>query len=298
MDLVNVEGRDREWRRHVRSIDRDGPDRVIRWANGWSTLFPPDDLPWVRREDGSRFRPSFDLLDPERLFYVEPHGPLGVRDPFVPGFEAQDQSGPGFPPYQLDTIKYVRERAPDVSVHGEVFSPFSQLMELAEYTSVLAALLTEPAKVHACLERLSQGASTLAVAEAGAGVDAVLISSAFAGAGFISPAHYREFVLPYEKAVIDAVHAQHDIPVYIHTCGAIGDRLELMMATGTNGIDTLDPPPLGTVDLGDARRRTLGRVFLKGNINPVNVMLCGTPADVADAARACLSIGGQGGGSS
>lgn len=35
-----------------------------------------------------------------------------------------------------------------------------------------------------------------------------------------------------------------------HTCGAIGDRLELMAETGTDGIDTLDPPPLGTVDLG------------------------------------------------
>jgi uroporphyrinogen decarboxylase len=136
----------------------------------------------------------------------------------------------------------------------------------------------------------------LAKGQAAAGADAVLISSAFAGAGFISPAHYREFVLPYEKRVIDGVKAAADIPVYTHTCGAIGDRLEAMADTGTNGIDTLDPPPLGTVDLADARARTRGRLFLKGNIDPVNTVLHGTPDDVLAAARERIEIAAPGGG--
>ena len=158
------------------------------------------------------------------------------------------------------------------------------------------ALVTEPGKVHACLERLADGAATLARGEAAAGADAILISSAFAGAGFISPAHYREFVLPYEKKVIDAVRATFEIPVYTHTCGAIGDRLELMVASGTDGIDTLDPPPLGTIDLADARRRTAGRLFLKGNIDPVNTVLLGTSSDVLAAARDRIETAGPGGG--
>jgi len=292
--LVNLPGRDPAWRRHVRAIEPHGEGTVIRWDNGWSTVFPPDDLPWVRREDGSRFRPLFRDIDPDRLFYVEPHGILGPRHPFQPGFDpAPDRE---FPPWQEDTIRYVRERAPDVSVHGEVFSPFTQLFELCDYPSVLTALITDPNRVRACLERLTEGTIVLARAHADAGADAVLISSAFAGAGFISPAHYRDFVLPHEKAVVEAVRALHDIPVYTHTCGAIGDRLELMMATLTNGIDTLDPPPLGTVELADARRRTLGRVFLKGNVDPVNTVLRGTPADVRAAARACLHAAGAAGG--
>ncbi len=63
------------------------------------------------------------------------------------------------------------------------------------------------------------------------------------------------------------------MPVYIHTCGDIGDRLELMADTGIDGIDTLDPPPLGSVDLDDAKRRVGDRVFFKGNIDPVNTLL-------------------------
>ncbi len=63
------------------------------------------------------------------------------------------------------------------------------------------------------------------------------------------------------------------MPVYIHTCGAIGDRLELLAASGADGVDTLDPPPLGNVDLADAKRRIGNRLFIKGNIDPVNTLL-------------------------
>jgi hypothetical protein len=48
-----------------------------------------------------------------------------------------------------------------VSVHGEIFSPFSQLMELLDYESGLVALLDDPGKVKACLDRLAEGAIAL-----------------------------------------------------------------------------------------------------------------------------------------
>lgn len=123
------------------------------------------------------------------------------------------------------------------------------------------------------------------------------MSSAFAGAGFISPAHYRRFVLPCEQKIIAGFRAQHpDVPVYTHTCGAIGDRLELMRETGTDGIDTLDPPPLGNVDLAAAKERIGGALFIKGNIDPVNTLLRGTPEQVRADAGHRLAIAAPGGG--
>jgi uroporphyrinogen-III decarboxylase len=62
---------------------------------------------------------------------------------------------------------------------------------------------------------------------------------------------------------------------YTHTCGAIGDRLELMMRAGVSGIECLDPPPLGNVDLADAVERCNGKIFIKGNMDPVNTLLRG-----------------------
>jgi uroporphyrinogen decarboxylase len=96
--------------------------------------------------------------------------------------------------------------------------------------------------------------------------------------------------------VVEGIRARHDVPIYTHTCGAIGDRLDLMAETGTNGIDTLDPPPLGTVDLAEAKRRTTGRLFIKGNVDPVNTVLLGTPQETLAAARERIEIAGPGGG--
>jgi len=125
----------------------------------------------------------------------------------------------------------------------------------------------------------------------------VLVSSAFAGGGFISRGYYQEFVQPYERRVVEGVRrVSPGTPVYVHTCGAIGDRLELMVETGFNGVDTLDPPPLGTVDLADAVARLRGRAFIKGNMDPVGTLLNGTPETVrADARRRIETAGRQGG---
>jgi len=247
-------------------------------------VLPDDDLPHTFLADGKRWFPSFAETNPDKLFYAEPHG--------VEGLEVLS----AFPPWQFDTIRAVMARAGDVSVHGELFSPFSQFLEMLDFENGLMALLDDPGKVKACLEALAAGATTLGRGLAAAGVNAILISSAFAGAGFLSRQHYEEFVLPFEHRVIAGIKEQFDIPIYTHTCGAIGDRLDLIAATGSNGIDTLDPPPLGTVELGEAKSQTSGKVFLKGNLDPVNSLLLATPQTVREAVGRCLRDAAPGGG--
>ncbi len=298
--LINLPGREPEWQKHAAKIERREDETVITWRNGWTTVCPPDDLPHVYGEDGSAFAIGFDEIDPEKLFYVEPYDVSGLKYPYWWGFdETASPCGPEFfPAYQHDTLKYVRSRVGgEVSVHAEIFSPFTQLLELLGYTNGLLALMDDPGRAKACLESLAKGAIALGCGHAQAGADAVLISSAFAGAGFISRAHYSEFVLPYEAKVVTAIKENYpELPIYTHTCGAIGDRLDLMEQTGTNGIDTLDPPPLGNVELADAKRRTAGRMFLKGNVDAVNTLLLGSTDEVMEAARERIEVAGPGGG--
>jgi len=69
-----------------------------------------------------------------------------------------------------------------------------------------------------------------------------------------------------------------------------------MADTGTDGIDTLDPPPLGNVDLAEAKRQIGSLLFLKGNVDPVNTVLLGTAAECYAAARERIAAGKPGGG--
>jgi uroporphyrinogen-III decarboxylase len=69
-----------------------------------------------------------------------------------------------------------------------------------------------------------------------------------------------------------------------------------MFDAGVSGIECLDPPPLGDVELDDAKRRTRGRGFIKGNIDSVNTLLYGEPGQILDDARHRLQVGKEGGG--
>jgi uroporphyrinogen decarboxylase len=285
--LVNLPGRDPQWRRHVLRVETAGGERHVVWRNGRVTVLPPDDNPHVFHSDRrTRALARLEELDPVRLFYLEPHDLFGL---------AWEWSA--FPPWHWDTIRLVREKAPDASVHGEVFSPFSQLCEAVGPDEALLALRADPGRVKACLEALCEGTVELMAGHVAAGADAVLVSSAYAGGGLISTRHYREFVLPFEARIVSGFKARcPGTPVYTHTCGRLGDRLELVAETGTDGIDTLDPPPLGDVELADAKRRVGGWLFLKGNVDPVGTVLLGTPEAVLADARRRIETAAPGGG--
>lgn len=299
--LINLPGRDPNWRKHIVKIEEKDGETIIHWKNGLFTVAPPDDNPHVYVAPDERYFPTFEEIDPDQLFYVEPHDLSAITYPYSWGFDGVpapvDKPDEFFPPWHFDTIRRVKELVKgEVSVHSEIFSPFSQMMEMLDYTHGLMALLEDPGKVHAILDRLTEGGIVLGTKQIQAGADALLISSAFTGAGMISREHYEEFEQPYLRRVIQGVKAAAgNPPVYVHTCGAIGDRLDLMEGSGLDGIDTLDPPPLGTVELDRAIAILGKRVFIKGNLDPVNTLLMGTPETVREAVLRRLEIAAPGG---
>ena len=106
---------------------------------------------------------------------------------------------------------------------------------------------------------------------------------------------YEGFVVPYEDKVFRAIR-EHGLKSYVHTCGAIGDRLDLMRETCVDGIDTLDPPTLGTVHLEDAKSKYGERFFFKGNLDAVNEMLGADDETFEQAVKQRIRIGKPGGG--
>lgn len=159
-----------------------------------------------------------------------------------------------------------------VSIHGEITSPFDYFLDLLGYQNGLMALLMDPEKCKLIIKKYAEGVSKIASQMCDKHIDAIKISSPFAGMGFISSEQYEEFVLPYESEIIDTIRAKGK-HAYIHTCGSIGDRLEMMCKSGASGLECLDPYPLGNVDLEDAFNRVGNKIFIKGNIDSVNTLL-------------------------
>lgn len=297
--LINIPGHPANILENVASIQATDKGERLTWRNGDVTLVPWDDSPHHFVADTSRLqRADFGVLDPDCLEGIDELTGYIWNIYHVPWLTGKSKSGPlgEIPGFFFLTIDLVKAQVGDeVSIHGEVFSPFTHYMELLGYEQALMGLVTDPGKAHALLDRLTVASITWARAQARHGVDAVLISSAFAGGSFISRKVYSEFVVPYELRVAEAVKAE-GVPVYTHTCGKIRDRLELMAETGTLGIDTLDPPPLGDVELAEAKRRIGDRLFIKGNMNSVALLAYKTKDEVIAEATRCLRDGAPGGG--
>jgi uroporphyrinogen decarboxylase len=247
-------------------------------------------------------RANFQTFDPDRDMdridgYPAYNWNLLYHLPAIP---EKDYPGPlrrgCVPEYSFRVLDLLKEKAGDeLSLHGSVYSPVTHYFELFGYDIALMGMAEDPGKAHAVLDRMTEGAIAWALALVERGADAIDLSSAFVAAPFLSRRMYERFVVPYERRVNEAIKAAGGV-VYTHTCGRIADRLDLLEQTGTMGIDTLDPPPLGNCDLATAKREVGSRMFLKGNLNSVALLRYKTEAEVRDDVRRTLLTGKPGAG--
>lgn len=301
--LVVLPGRPENYLSNAVSIREEADGQWIEWRNGDRTFLPWDDMPhhYPARTDLPQ-RADISTFDPERDFdhvddYLGHHWNALFHIQEVPGKPDRGllREG-GIPEYMFRAFDLVKQRAgADLSIHGSVYSPLTHYFELFGYEQALEAFITDPSRVHAVLERLSDSVIAWALALLKRGADALDLSSAFVAAPFLSRKLYQEFVVPYEARVNRAIREAGGI-VYTHSCGRIADRLDLMAATETLGIDTLDPPPLGNCDLAVAKREFGDRLFFKGNINSVALLQYKTREEVEAEITRPLLIGKPGAG--
>lgn len=184
-----------------------------------------------------------------------------------------------------------------IHIGGWIADPFNQAVNwFGNLEAAMLALIDDPSRFLALVNYLCQACIDWALDQIlVGGVESIHISSPYTGSTFISPKMYERYVLPTLRRVATAIQRTPAFS-YIHNCGFIGDRLEMLAESGVDGIECMDPPPLGDVALSEAKRRIGGRVFLKGNIDSVNVLLFGSDEDVEKTVRSCLEAGMPGGG--
>jgi uroporphyrinogen decarboxylase len=170
------------------------------------------------------------------------------------------------------------------SVLGWVEGPLAQYADLRGLEQAMVDLLDQPELFHRAADTITANAADFASLQLQAGAETIGVGDA--AASLVGPELYRQHVLPWERKLVAAIHDSGGL-VKLHICGNTHGILNDMAATGADVLD-LD----WMVHLGDARR-SLGRnVCLCGNFDPSAVLLAGTPADVAAAARVCIAHAG------
>ena len=273
----------------VERVDRDAEVPTLYLSDGARIECTRDDDAYYKKPPGFAF-PTLETIDFDH--------PLAWAPESFRAFQASkatfDYCTPGeIPVHVFGTLDRVVARAGDrYSVHGEVRAPLDHFLNLLGMEDGLMVLLDNPEGALRLLDKTTQWSVALAVAQVRRGAHAIKISSPFAGMGFLAPAMYEEFIIPFERRIARAVKAEGAF-VYTHTCGAIGDRLDLMVQAEVSGIECLDPPPLGNVDLSDAVERLNGKIFIKGNVDPVNTLLRGDAEKIRRDVTEILETAGR-----
>lgn len=224
-------------------------------AMGAQVLIPDDDDPF--------------LLEPPRVSKLEPADP--EKD--------------GRIPIVLEATRLLKALLEDETpILTSLKGPFSLASFLRGIDGFLEDLLTNPRRAREFLRIATD--NQLAYAEAIVKAGGIpFIGDPVASGSLISPEMFREFAQPYLAQLIRSVH-ESGAKAGLHICGETKRLLAGMTATGADFLS------IDEMDLVLARQEVGDKTVLMGNVS-TNLLLEGTPEQVAAAAKECLERGGQ-----
>jgi uroporphyrinogen-III decarboxylase len=171
---------------------------------------------------------------------------------------------------------------PDHQINTMIGGPWSFALELRGANEAMEDLYDDKQFLHD-LMRFTTGtviARCLAVLDLGV---VPFIGDPSAGMSLISPAVYREHVLPFHQKIVEAIHDKGGL-VSFHICGYIDPIFQDLIDLGIDGLSIDGPSSLEKLfDMGR------GKTTIIGNVDPM-LFVEGTPDQLEEEVRKCLDI--------
>ena len=185
----------------------------------------------------------------------------------------------------LRQIRATKELAGDeiplMSGHDGPLTACGVLIGMAE---IMIALAMEEPWVEKLLDLAVRCIAIYSDLMVEAGADILNCCDPVSSGDMLSVEMFEQFVVP-ALAKYNEKRVHKDVPVLVHICGNSGTRVEYIRDFGAKffSVDSM-------VDIEDMVKKCDHRMVMVGNINPSEVMMCGTPADVYNRTTELLEI--------
>ena len=180
----------------------------------------------------------------------------------------------------IKAVALLKERiGKEKIVEGWVEGPIAEAADLRGINTVMMDFFDDPRFVRDLFAFVVEMELLFAKEQVRAGAD--LIGIGDAAASLVGPQIYQEFVWPYERKLVEGIHA-FGAKVRLHICGNTRRSLAEM---GLLGCDIVDLDSLAPIS--EARMQMGPSQVLLGNLNPVIVMRNGNPQAVTTAIAEC-----------
>ncbi len=159
---------------------------------------------------------------------------------------------------QLGDTGIVAVDTPDPLCHA------AELFNMGDFT---ITAFTEPELFHALLKIFSERLKykTEVIAKALPGRLWRIFGPEYASAPYLPPNLFKEYVVEYDRPMIDSIHKYGGF-ARIHSHGNSKDILDYIVETGCMGLDPIEPPPQGDVELSYVREKYGKDLVLFGNL--------------------------------
>jgi len=164
-------------------------------------------------------------------------------------------------------------------IEGWVEGPMAEAADLRGINTIMLDFFDDPAFVRELFAFVIEMELRFARAQLQAGAEVIGVGDA--AASLVGPRIYEESVWPYEKKLVDGLHAL-GAKVRLHICG---NTRQLLQGMGKLNCEIVDLDYLAP--LAEGRQAMGPRQVLLGNLNPVLVLLNGTTESVTAAIAQC-----------
>ena len=198
-------------------------------------------------------------------------------------------------PHRFDSLKKIVKRYKGkyaIGVHlNDVLSVPRNLMGFQN----LMIAFTEPELIKGLVELSVNVNIELAKETAKHGADFIFTGDDYASteSPFMSPDMFREYLYPGLKKVVADFHEQ-GLPVIKHSDGNIRPLLDMILDSGIDCLDPLDP--LAGLNIGDIKKKYGDRIAVKGNVDCAHTLTFGSVEDVVKETLEVIKTAGPGGG--
>jgi uroporphyrinogen decarboxylase len=126
------------------------------------------------------------------------------------------------------------------------------------------------------------------------GVDALLLLGDLAGetTTLMSPRHFRIYVKPYHREIVEYAH-KNGFKIVKHSDGNVWSILDDFVEVGFDGIHPIQPQ---CMDIGEVKEYLAGKACILGNIDCRDLLPFGSEEEVENAVKETIETAAPGGG--
>lgn len=167
---------------------------------------------------------------------------------------------------------------------------------LYDITALIYATFEKPDWVHEFLHILLDKKLQFIDSMKGAKFDLIETGGGSSSSTLISPEIHKEFCLPYDKEMHQALH-QHGFNISYHTCGGTLGIEEYIVENGCDASETLTPPSVGgNQEPWEFKQKVGDRISCIGGLDQFNVLTSGTKQEIRNKVFELFEKVGKNGG--